>query len=339
VKNNNNKLIKLVSVALISVFATGCNLIYKTTGDTMAGYASAHASPYVLTLDDTAMGCATGEAMTPFLMSFSRVTKPADNVGVLMYVSAATCAEQQAWDQELRYLRALKAGDAAEAEDARESQKRFYAIAAQRQYSAYKHMQAYFDVEVGEECGDVDDREDQLVWLMGMLAGLQSLNSQLSSLSDQGIPTNIAAKVGRAAECLEDKDWWGVPSSIRALVWTMVPGVMPKGQNAWARLSLSSEQGANSGVRLAHVFEAMAALNAGNDELLKKVIRDHAASIKSMPARQDAKMIDAMATLNIQAISDRIWTEEKGFRTPTGRLGKFPNEKVAVETIDLDDLL
>ena len=98
-------------------------------------------------------------------------------------------------------------------------------------------MEAYFDVKVGEECGDVDDREDQLIWLMGIVSGLQALNSQLASLSDQGIPTNIASKAGRAAACLDDADWWGVPSSIRALVWTMVPGVMPKGQNAWERLA------------------------------------------------------------------------------------------------------
>lgn len=305
----------------------------------MAGYSAAHAVPYVLSIDDTQMGCATGEAMTPFLMSFSRVTNPADNVGVLMYSSAATCAEQKAWDHELTYLRAVRAGDASEAEDAREQEKRSYAIAAQRQYKAYKHMEAYFDVKIGEECGDLDDREDQLVWLMGMISGLQALNSQLSSLSDQGIPTDVASKVGRAAECLDDAKWWGVPSSIRALVWTMVPGVMPKGQDAWVRLSQSSKQGANNGVRLAHVFEALAALNAGNTELVKDVIRAHVASIKSMPVRKDAAMLDRIATLTLRSISDRMWTEQTGHRTPMGRFGKFPDDQVKVETIDIDDLL
>lgn len=305
----------------------------------MAGYSSAHAVPYVLSLNDTDMGCATGEAMTPFLMSFSRVTNPADNVGVLMYSSAATCAEQKAWDHELSYLRAVRAGNASEAEDARELEKRSYAIAAQRQYKAYKHMEAYFDVKVGEECGDVDDREDQLIWLMGIVSGLQALNSQLASLSDQGIPTNIASKAGRAAACLDDADWWGVPSSIRALVWTMVPGVMPKGQNAWERLAQSSKQGENNGVRLAHVFQALAALNAGNTELVKDVIRAHVASLKSMPVRKDAAMLDRIATLTLRSISDRMWTEQTGHRTPTGRFGKFPDDQVKVETIDIDDLL
>jgi hypothetical protein len=339
VKNNNNKLVKLVSVVTLALLGSGCNLIYKTTGDTMAGYSADHAVPFIMSLDDTDMGCASGEAMTPLLMSFSRVTSPAHNVGVLMYASAASCAEQKGWDEELRYLRALKAGNATEAEDAREAQKRYFALAAQRQYKAYQHMEAYFEVNVGEECGDVDDREDQLVWLVGNLAGLQSLNSQLSSLSDQGIPTNIASKVGRAAECLNDDEWWGVPSAMRAVVWTMVPGTMPKGQNAWARLSQASKQGENVGVRLAHVFEALAASNANKTDLLKNVIRSHADSIKSMPVRKDAAMLDRIATLNIQAISDRMWTEQTGHRTPAGRLGKFPDDVVQVETLDLDDLL
>lgn len=339
VKNNNNKLIRLVSVFALALLGSGCNLIYKTTGDTMAGYSADHAVPFIMSLDDTDMGCASGEAMTPLLMSFSRVTNPAHNVGVLMYASAASCAEQKAWEEELRYLRALKAGNASEAEDAREAQKRYFALAAQRQYKAYRHMESYFEVNIGEECGDVDDREDQLVWLVGNLAGLQSLNSQMSSLSDQGIPLNLASKVGRAAECLDDADWWGVPSAMRAVVWTMVPGTMPKGQDAWARLSLASKQGENVGVRLAHVFEALAAANANNTELLKSVIRSHAESLKSMPVRKDAAMLDRIATLNIRAISDRMWTEHTGHRTPAGKLGKFPDDVVKVETLDLDDLL
>jgi hypothetical protein len=339
VKKNKNKLVKLASVVGLTLLGSGCNLIYKTTGDTMAGYSSSHAVPYIMSLSDADMGCASSEAMSPLLMSFSRVTTPAHDVGTLMFASAASCAENKGWNEELRYLRAMKAGNAAEAEDAREAQKRHYAVAAQRQYEAYQHMEAYFEVTIGEECGDFDNRNDELVWLVGSLAGLQSLNSQLASLSDQGIPTNIASKVGRAAECLADKDWWGVPSAMKAVVWTMVPGVMPKGQNAWARLSQASKQGEKDGVRLAHVFEALAASNANNKELLKKVIRDHAASIKSTPALKEGAMLDRMATLNIQAISDRMWTEQTGHRTPAGRLGKFPDDKVQVETLDLDDLL
>ena len=68
VKNNNNKLIRLVSVFALALLGSGCNLIYKTTGDTMAGYSADHAVPFIMSLDDTDMGCASGEAMTPLLM-------------------------------------------------------------------------------------------------------------------------------------------------------------------------------------------------------------------------------------------------------------------------------
>ena len=47
-----------------------------------------------------------------------------------------------------------------------------------------------------------------------------------------------------------------------------------------------------------------------------------------------------MATDMIVAISDRLWMENTGHRTPMGQLGTFwDDEKEAVETMDLDDLL
>jgi hypothetical protein len=51
-------------------------------------------------------------------------------------------------------------------------------------------------------------------------------------------------------------------------------------------------------------------------------------------------MVDAMATQMILAISDRLWMENTGHRTPMGRLGTFwDDQKKAVETMDLDGLL
>ena len=57
-----------------------------------------------------------------------------------MYAASGVCAENQALEQELRYLRASKAGRVTEAQDARIAQKRWAAIAAERQYAAISSL-------------------------------------------------------------------------------------------------------------------------------------------------------------------------------------------------------
>jgi hypothetical protein len=51
-------------------------------------------------------------------------------MAVLLYTSAGICAENKALEAELRYLRASKAGQVSEAQDARIEQKRWAGIAA-----------------------------------------------------------------------------------------------------------------------------------------------------------------------------------------------------------------
>ena len=47
-----------------------------------------------------------------------------------------------------------------------------------------------------------------------------------------------------------------------------------------------------------------------------------------------------MATDMNVAVSDRLWVENTGHRTPMGQLGTFwDDQKEEVETMDLDDLL
>ena len=47
-----------------------------------------------------------------------------------------------------------------------------------------------------------------------------------------------------------------------------------------------------------------------------------------------------MATNMLVAISDRLWVENTGHRTPIGQFGAFwDDQREPVETMDLDDLL
>ncbi len=349
VGQNNNLLVgKHVKRAAIIAFAlliSGCNLLnkamYKTTGDVMKGFATEHTVPFVLEQDDLAMGCAMSEATAPLMLSFGRVTSSPDQLAVMMYLSAGACEEQRALEQELRYLRAIRQQNPDDAEDALIAQKRHLVTAAKRQYQAWQRLVEHYGEPGGEECPDLDTEFDQFIWLAGLLSGLQALNNEMQSTVAIGIPKNIGAKAERAAICLTNKDWWGVPFAIKATVWAMLPGALPKGEDVWLRLEASDKIGKSKRVRLSHVLHAMAAMTKGDIERVKNVIRDHAAAIRKRPSRPSHKMIDAIATYNIQALSDRLWTQNTGHRTPVGKLGTFWDDKREsdVETVDLDDLL
>ena len=173
-----------------------------------------------------------------------------------------------------------------------------------------------------------------------LLSGQQALNAQIQATSSIGVPFNIGSVVGRATQCLDNKKWWGAPMGLRATVWAMIPGTRPEGEVPLERLAIASEQGKQAGVRLGHVFQAIAAGNKGDEALVKAVIRDHAESLKNDDANEEWRFVDAMATNMLVAMSDRLWVENTGHRTPMGQFGSFWDDQQApTETMDLDDLL
>lgn len=336
--------IRWLSLALAALVISGCgvvnHMVYKTTGDVMQGFSRNHTVPYLMQQDDVAMGCAMSRATAPLLMSFGRVTTEPDQLAVMLYLSSGACAEARAREAELAGIAALNDTRPAEAQDAQIRQQRDYALAARRYYTAWNHLEAYYgDVDAGT-CPDFDDELDEFIYLSGLLSGLQALNAQIQSASSEGVPTNIAAVAARATGCLSNEKWWGAPMALRATVWALMPGSMPRGEDAFERLAIADTQGEAAGVRLAHVFHAIAAMNQGDTEAVKDVIRAHAASLEQTPANPDWRFVDAMATDLIVAISDQLWMANTGHRTPRGQLGSFWDDpKETVETMSLDGLL
>ena len=334
----------VMAAVLAGVMLTGCgvvnNMIYKTTGDVMQGFSRNHTVPYLLESDDLAMGCAMAEATAPLLMSFGRVTSEPDQLAVMLYLSAGGCAEELAREHELAGLGALRAMDAEEAEDAMIRQKRALSLAAKRYHQGWKHHNAFYGKPDEGECPGFDDDLGEFIYMAGLLSGLQALNAEIQSTSSIGVPKNIGSTVARATSCLENDKWWGAPMALRATVWAMIPGALPDGEDPFERLEIADEQGEEAGVRISHVFHAIAAQNKGDEERLRSVIRSHAQAIEETPADEEWRFVDAMATQMILAISDRLWMENTGHRTPMRQLGAFSDdEEEAVETMDLDDLL
>ncbi len=323
---------------------SGCgavnNMIYKTTGDVMKGFSRNHTVPYLMESDDLAMGCSMSEATAPLLMSFGRVTSEPDQLAVMLYLSSGSCAEEQAREHELAGLAAIYAMDGTAAEDAFIRQKRAHTLAARRYLKSWQHHNSHYGNPDETECPDFDDDMDEFMYMAGLLSGLQALNAQIQATSSVGVPFNTGSVVGRATQCLDNKKWWGAPMGLRATVWAMIPGTQPQGEDAFERLAIAAGQGEEAGVRLGHVFQAIAAMNKNDEALVKSVIRDHAESLEANPANEEWRFVDAMATNMLVAISDRLWVENTGHRTPIGQFGAFwDDQREPVETMDLDDLL
>jgi hypothetical protein len=330
--------IRVSFVALLLMATTGCSVIYSTTGLVVYDYSEGYALPYVMKTDDTQMSCAMSEAMAPMLLSFSEVTIVPHRLASSMYMQAGACAEAKANEEGLTYLRSYKAQDIGEAKDSRIRQKRLFSLAASRQYKGYKHLVAEFG-EPGEECPDLNE-DDEIFWLLGLVSGLQAVMSDVRGQGEVGVPKDIAMKSVRGSQCIDSERWWGVPQAMQAAVWTMMPDNAPEGVDPWQELADASEMAGDAGVRLAQAIEVIIADGSGDGERLRDAIRRHAQSVKTTRANKEYRMLDIVAGQQILAVSDRLWTEGTGSRTPIGGLGTFWDDKSpAEEALDIDDLL
>jgi hypothetical protein len=155
-----------------------------------------------------------------------------------------------------------------------------------------------------------------------------------------GVPKDTVAKASRGAACLDSNEgnerWWGLPKALQATLWTILPADMPPGTNPWEELNKAMKIGEQQGVRLADALTAIAAFTAANMPLTRDIIKKHAESRKRIAPNRDYRLIDLMATELIIGLSDRLWTEAVGHRTPIGGLGTFWDEKKETEMIKLD---
>jgi len=332
------KTLRAFSAALLLTLLTGCSTIYTTTGWFAYDFAEDYAMPYTMKSDDTAMGCAMSESLTPAIMAFSQLTWAPDRMATMMYMQSGACAEAQASEEGLAYLRAYKAQNIGEAKDARIRQKRLYALAANRQYKAYKHLVAEFGTP-GEECPSISE-DEEVFWVLGLISGLQAVMSDVRAQGEVGVPKDIAMKSVRGSQCVDAEKWWGLPKAMQAAVWTMMPDNAPDGVDPWQELAEASAMAERSGVRLAQAVEVIIADGSGNQERLREAIRRHANSVKSKPSKGQYRMIDILAHEQVLAVSDRLWTEATGSRTPVGGLGTFWDDPTpAQEALDINDLL
>ena len=173
-------------VALTSLLFSGCSQVVKTGANVALGFSEKHIVPPILAMEDAEMVCNSGNALTPAIMSTKDMGADPTRVAVLLYSASGICAENQALEAELRYLRASKASNVSEAQDARIEQKRWAATAAQRQYTGYQLFQNRWEKKykkpLGEGCPKMNSDLDQTVYMLGMLSGLQAMTMILTQV-------------------------------------------------------------------------------------------------------------------------------------------------------------
>ncbi|REH39835.1 hypothetical protein DFR26_0026 [Paraperlucidibaca baekdonensis] len=325
-----------------SVLLSACDPIAFVSNQALR-FVERNLVPPMLQDNDVRMACQSGVATAPLIMATENLGADANQLGTLLYTTAGLCAEIDATEAELRYLRAARAGNVEEAQDARISQKRFAELAARRQLLAYQRFVTYYekryDIEIGEQCTDFYKDFDEFVYMLGLVTGLQAVLNDIVAQQVVGVPLDIAAKAERAFTCLDNKKWWGVPLAARAVVWNVLPGA-DEGKDPWGALNASMALGEEAGVRLPHAMYALSAAGKDDQARLRDAIRRFANVKEGFKPNVDYRLADSIAGLLITTLSDRMWTEGAGTRTPSGMLGKFWDEKAErAEGIDISDLL
>ena len=311
---------------------SGCSYVVKSGANVALGFTEKHVVPPILAMQDAEMVCNTGSALTPAIMSTKGMGADPTRVAVLMYAASGVCAENQALEQELRYLRASKAGQVTEAQDARIAQKRWAAIAAERQYTGYKlfadRWESKYKYHLGDSCPTMRNDTDQTVYLLGMISGLQAVTNDINSGGAVNVPKDIAAIVERGMVCLDNEKFWGAPNATRAVIWTLLPGADEGKPDPYQTLKQSIQIGEKKGVRLSHALYAVAAQASGDDAKIRDALRSYAASqADDKPVNPNFKLIDSMAGLIVRGISDRYWTEHTGVRTGDDGMSHFWDDK------------
>jgi hypothetical protein len=334
-----NKVLALGAVAIL----TGCASVQGGITNFAIGIVEDRIVPPILELNDVDMGCQFATSSFPLISGATRAFygDPA-LLEALLYTTSAVCSEKQSVDEELRYLRATRANQVLEAQDARIIQKRLLEITAKRQFSAFKlmrsHLEEKYEFQYGEKCPVFKRDYDELTYILGTIAGLQAVINDIASQQMVGVPTDIAPLSERAMSCVSNTKWWGVPLAARAVVWNILPGGA-EGKDVWGSFNRAMIIGERGGVRLAHVMYAISA-QAGGDEMRFRDATKRWATATSFKPSNQYRLVEDISTLTMTNLSDRYWSEKTGTRTPIASIGKYWDESSSpVIDIDLENLL
>lgn len=335
------RLLSLTMVAAAAMTLGGCASVERAgTNLALKKIFEEKITPEVMKLGDVDMVCNFSYVNTPLVSAMRGFHGNPDLMETVMLSAGGVCSDAQAVSDELRYLRASRDKRPDEAQDARISQKRWLALTAQRQYTAYQRMvgkmEEKYSIKYGSTCPDFSRDFDEFVYLMGTISGLQAMQNDIAAQQTVGVPTDIAPMADAALKCLNNAKWWGAPEAARATVWSIIPG-SGQGRDIKGTFDKAMTLAEAKGVRLAHVMAAMAAQSSDDAATVREVIKRFV-NVQNFTPSVDYQLIDSIAYQQLLNISDRLWTQNAGTRTPLASLGKFWDDKTGGD-VNADDYL
>ncbi len=226
------------------------------------------------------------------------------------------CAELDGWehglDSQLALVNAPADTRAAMAMDARIAAIRAHTLAATRYQAGYRWALSRF--------GDATDCKlrndwDASAYMLGLLSGVLALVNDAVAEQAVGVPQNQLLDVARAADCLDDDRWWGIPSGVQHAAWAVVPGSAPDGVDPWAGLRAAAEKGDAVGQGIPRALWLFTAANAGDAALVREILEGWPA-LSTAPTAQ-WPLLDAYARAVAQHESDLLWIAAEGHRAPS----------------------
>lgn len=335
---------RFLSAALLAISAlsmSGCAILQSGASGVTLNILEEGFTPPALQLGDADMVCNFATVNAPLVGAARAFHGDPSLMEATLLTTASFCTDTKALAEELRYMRAVREKRPDEAQDARIAQKRLLALATDRQYTAYRRMrdkleQKYF-FKYGKTCPAFKRDFDELTYLAGTLSGVLAITNDFASQQSVGVPTDIAPLAEFAMTCLNNEKWWGAPSALRAAIWSLLPGGS-EGKDVKGTFDRAMTLGEAKGVRLPHVMAAVAATSADDGATVRQVIKRFAEA-PNFKQNPDYRIFDAMAKLQLQNISDRMWTQATGSRTPFNALGKFWDDKAPGSDVNTDDFL
>lgn len=331
--------LKIVLVGCAFSFG-GCthNMVRDMAGNGMVNFGNEYITPWFMSSEDTDIMCAMGEGMGAMTFPLAPATDP---MVPMLTLASGMCADERSKQEELRYIRAMRKNNVEEAQDARTLQKHWAELAARRQYFGYLTTVRHFG-EPGGECPEFEDRNAEMSYMFGLLGGLQALQTDLNNGGTVGVALDVMPKVINGLECVDSAQFWGIPDAVQASVVIMkahAGGDRAGVEAGLKELQLASEQGKANGMRMVQLMEVSVYTGMGDSEKAKAVIREHVAAKKSSPANPELKLLDEMSTRGIRLVSDKMWTQATGQRTPFNQLGTFWDDKRELSAPDIEELL
>ncbi len=330
-----------ITLAGCAIALGGCthNMVRDMAGSGMVSFGNDYIQPWFMASTDTDIMCAIGEGMVPMTFPFGPNVDP---MIPMVTLASGMCADEKAKEAELRYIRAMRHDDVAEAQDARTLQKRWSDLAARRQYFGYQAVVRYFG-EPGGECPAFGDRNEEFAYMFGLFGGFQAFQADLSNGGTAGVPLDTMPKAIKGLDCLNSEEFWGLPGAIQAMVQIMKAKIGDDNTDladGYAKLAAARAIGDREGVHMVNLLEASLYSMQGDEAKTKEVIRRHVKTLQETASNADLRLLDEMATRGIRLISDKLWTQHTGQRTPFNQLGRFWDDGLQESNApDIDDLL